>query len=156
MLQYYDIHNQIIRDDTHVLASTDSRSILYRFKDDGEQPSFTELNESLAGGLNLEERTLAFSNVIGRTVKGNGAAYCDSSLVVQVTPSRVSMVEYDSTTACYTEKARFTPADMELKYGRHPTEITAASINHSQIALAFNLGVVALLNYDDRGFKLVA
>lgn len=95
------------------------------------------------------ERTLAFANVAKRSFENRNTKYKDSSYAVQVVPSGIHLLEYDSVQDTYNPAGQYLPVDVILSQEERsrakPTEITAASINAGQIAVAFNKGVIEVL-----------
>lgn len=136
------------RNHSHVIASTHSGSLLYRFDDQGAKTSLTQISH--AGGFVTNERTLAFANVAKRSMIGGKAQYGDSNYAVQVVPSGIYLLEYDRVHDAYNEVAKYRPADVGLKVQTKPTEITAASINASQIAVAFDRGIIQVLAISEK------
>jgi DNA damage-binding protein 1 len=150
------IRASLISEHTHIIASTNSQTLFYRFNDQGADTSVVQLSDAAGKGLRVNERTIAFGNIQRRGTVGGRAAYIDSSQVVQVVKSGVYLLEYDSALEGYIEKAKYLPQDLRL-IGNF-TEIVAASINASQIAVAFNGGLVVLLNVNEasNGFNRLA
>ncbi|RXW24467.1 hypothetical protein EST38_g1372 [Candolleomyces aberdarensis] len=140
---------------THIIASTNSQTLFYRFNDAGADTSLVQLSDT-GKGLKTNERTLAFGNIQRRGTVAGKASYFDSNQVVQVVKSGVYLLEYDRALEGYIEKARYLPQDLRLT--GNITEIVAASINASQIAVAFNGGLVVLLNVNEtsNGFNRLA
>lgn len=127
---------------SHIIASTYKSTILYRIKGAGKDTSFSQVSE--AQDLILKEPTLAFGNV-ARRVKENGRSkYLDSAMVIQVVPSGIHLFEFNESLNGYVEKASFLPSSAHSN--RTPTRIITASVNASQVAVAFDAGVTAVLN----------
>lgn len=91
-------------------------------------------------------------NNLARRTKKPGATsltYEDSPLVVQVTPKRVVLVEYDATLDVHRVVSEWAPSDQGVTWSGR--EIVLASVNSSQIVLALKRGRVAVLNLNEEG-----
>lgn len=136
------------RNHSHIAVSTHSESLLYRLDDGGTSTCLTQLSHT--GSFRTDERTLAFANVAKRTVIGGKTSYTDSNYVVHVVPSGVYLLEYNAVEDAYNEIERYLPANVEHENVQmKPTEITAASINASQIAVAFDRGFIVVLAFSE-------
>lgn len=81
---------------------------------------------------------------------GGKTSYTDSNYVVHVVPSGVYLLEYNAVEDAYNEIERYLPANVEHENVQmKPTEITAASINASQIAVAFDRGFIVVLAFSE-------
>ena len=67
----------------------------------------------------------------------------NSSLVVQVVPTSVHLLEWDSSVKVYVERAKWDPKTDARAENRHG--IVVATTNCSQIALTLGNGIVVLL-----------
>lgn len=138
--------------DTH-LFRLDSASTIFRV-----EPASTGFVTNLP--------TLAVSNVPRRFPPKSGqpkSVYADSSLVVQVTPKEVNLLEFDISLEAYAQVGgTWTPeklADIPngANQNRRGREIVAASINASQVAIAISGARLVLLNMTDKNqFQILA
>ena len=124
---------------THFVVSAASNTLLYRIDDRGQETTLTNINTSHLGDLVTTQPTLAFSNLFRR----NGSQYLDSSLVVQVVPKGVILLEWDPVFQSYQQRAIWKPVPIKERKDILP-EITAAACNSSQIAVAVAGGKVHL------------
>ncbi|KAH9841501.1 mono-functional DNA-alkylating methyl methanesulfonate N-term-domain-containing protein [Rhodofomes roseus] len=132
--------------DSHIIASTLEETYVFRF-DSAE--SITRLDPS-TDGLLASVPTLAIKNIPRRTTAGGKSAYVDSSLVVQVTPQKLRLVEYDKALGLFSLVSEGWDAQKE---GR---SIVAADLNASQVVLGLGRGRLALYNLSDsRQFQLL-
>ena len=102
--------------------------------------SAIRFNSGMLNALITDQPTLAFSNVYKRQDR----SYVNSSLVVQVIPTSVHLLEWDSFLKGYVERAKWDPAPTDGRAERRP-EIVLATSNCSQIALTLGAGRVVLL-----------
>jgi DNA damage-binding protein 1 len=116
-----------------------------RISDGGGNPEFLPLEDGTVEGLRTNESTIAFSNVAQRALGKDGkATYKNSSLVVQVTGSCASLLEFDEGLQTYMKIDRW---EVKANAPEDPAvEIVAASINSSQVALATTGGKLVLLS----------
>lgn len=132
--------------DTHIVASTLEETYIFRI-DSAEE--FTRVDPATDAIL-ASVPTLALRNVPRRTTTNGKSAYVDSSLVVQVTPQRVRLVEYNAALGLFSLVSEGWDAQKE---GRN---IVAADINASQIVLGLEKGRLALFNMSEsRQFQLL-
>lgn len=96
-------------------------------------------------GLRINESTIAFSNIAQRITGRDGkATYQNSSLVVQVTSSGATLLEFDESLRIYMKLDRW---EVKANAFEDPNaEIVAASVNSSQVALAISGGKLVLLS----------
>ena len=114
-------------------------------------------------GFILNHPTLAVRNVARRfrdKADHVSSSYADSSLVVQVTPKVLILLEPDLLTGEYTEAGEsWTPENSEFLRQYPPdgmdSEIVAASINPSQFLLGLSGGIIVLLNLNENRFQVV-
>ena len=101
----------------------------------------------------MSSRTLAISN-IQRRIPAEGttpSTYVDSSLVVQVVPEGILLLNYDPSLRQYTRVGnlwtldKFSDGNIANWASR---EIVAADINASQVVIALNHGRLVLLNFE--------
>jgi len=118
----------------HILMSTVNETHVFEIIDSETGVKFNRLDAGLMSGLISNEHTLAFSNFLQRQ---NGA-YVNSSLVVQVVPSGVFLLEWDSSLNVYVERDSWEVKNAPLSHNNKPLEIVAASVNGSQVALALS------------------
>ncbi|KAF9236524.1 CPSF A subunit region-domain-containing protein [Melanogaster broomeanus] len=142
------------RKSTHIVLSTLHETHVFRFDDErGTVVSSVGSHNSFMTSC----RTLAVSNILRRIPKdgSTGSAYKDSSLVVQVVPEGLLLLNYDRDMRMYTRIGglwtldRFADGDVRGWAGR---EIVAADINASQVVIALNYGRLVLLNLDGDRF----
>jgi len=126
---------------THFLISAAYNTLLCRVDDRGQETTLSNISVGHLGDLVTTQPTLAFSNMFRR----NGSQYQDSSLVVQVVPKGIILLEWDRVSQSYQQKAIWKPVAMPERKDILP-EITAASCNSSQIAVAVAGGKVHLFN----------
>ena len=105
--------------------------------------------------------TLAAGNISRRVVSSTGgkatSSYIDSSLVVQVTPKGIRVVEFDEALSIFHIVGDGWSLDVDdLDHSWTGKEVVAASVNASQFVLALSDGRLALFNMaEDRSVKLV-
>jgi DNA damage-binding protein 1 len=134
------------RTDGYFLATTLHETYFYRL-DNENTITFVE---PASTGFITNQRTLAATNIPRRLSKqGQGAStYANSSLVVQVTASAVTVLEFDMALDVYTRVGQqWTVNSMAAQdpswNGR---EIVVASVNPSQFTLGLSGSRIALLN----------
>ncbi|KAI0061660.1 hypothetical protein BV25DRAFT_1857049 [Artomyces pyxidatus] len=131
--------------DTHILATDGQDTLLFRL--DG--PTAISHVEPSAAGFVTSAPTLAASNVARRVEKEGRSLYEDSPFIVQVTPKRIVLVEYDATLDTHNIVSQWSPKDQGAGWvGR---DIVAASLNPSQFALGLTGGRLAVLRLDISG-----
>ncbi|EPQ54734.1 hypothetical protein GLOTRDRAFT_116530 [Gloeophyllum trabeum ATCC 11539] len=126
---------------SHILASTPTQTHVFRI--DG-----AEVFTSTAGGFATDTRTLAVGNLARRMRKPGqaGSSYSDSPLVVQVTPGKVILSEFDQALGTFSRTGEeWVPQSLKERHG----EIVAASVNASQVVLGLSGGRLVVLNLDD-------
>lgn len=138
--------NLCARTTTHIVVSTLQETHVLRFEDD-HRAMVSSVGGSDKGFLS--SRTLAVSN-IQRRIPGNGStpsAYVDSSLVVQVVPEGLLILDYDSSLREYTRIGDLWTLDKfaDDNAANWDREIVAADINASQVVIALNHGRLVLL-----------
>ena len=132
--------------DTHIVVSTLEETYVFRI-DNAEEVTRVD---PATDGLLASAPTLALRNVPRRTTTNGKSAYVDSSLVVQVTPQKVRLVEYNAALGLFSLVSEGWDAQKE---GR---SIVAADINASQIVLGLERGRLALFNMSEsRQFQLL-
>ncbi|KZT73848.1 hypothetical protein DAEQUDRAFT_357103 [Daedalea quercina L-15889] len=132
--------------DSHVVASTLEDTYVFRI-DSAE--AITRLDPAM-DGLLASAPTLAVKNVPRRTTANGRSVYVDSSLVVQVTPEKVRLVEYNAALGLFSLVSEGWDARKE---GR---SVVAADINASQIVLGLGRGRLALFNLSEsRQFQML-
>lgn len=94
-------------------------------------------------GLLASAPTLALRNIPRRTTTNGKSVYVDSPLVVQVTPQKVRLVQYNASLEVFSPVSEGWDAQKE---GR---SIVAADINASQIVLGLERGRLALFNLSE-------
>jgi DNA damage-binding protein 1 len=137
------------RTDAHILVSTLQESHFLRL-DDQNTITFVEPSST---GFVTNQRTLAATNIPRRLSKqGQGVStYANSSLVVQVTATAVTVLEFDMALDTYTRVGQqWTASSMAAQdpswNGR---EIVVASVNPSQFTLGLSGSRITLLNLGD-------
>ncbi|OBZ68977.1 DNA damage-binding protein 1 [Grifola frondosa] len=135
--------------DTHLVTSTLYETYVFSFD---AADTMTRLEPSTAG-FTTRLPTLALTNIPRRQTVTNGArttsSYVDSSLVVQVTPEGVKLLEYDPALRLFSSVDEWSPEKHNpLWAGR---EIVAAGVNPSQFVLGLSGGRLVLLNLDVNG-----
>ncbi|KAF5382718.1 hypothetical protein D9615_002834 [Tricholomella constricta] len=138
--------------DTHILVSTLDATHLFRINDAGGDTTLTYVQETGItenSGLITNLPTLAFGNVSRRVIGASGiASYVNSQQVVQVTRKEVLLLECDIASGSYQQLTKWAFND--------GLEVTAASVNPSQVILASRGGrLVALGMTDDNQFRVV-
>ncbi|KIP10587.1 hypothetical protein PHLGIDRAFT_125454 [Phlebiopsis gigantea 11061_1 CR5-6] len=129
--------------DKYVLATTLYESYLLRV--DGRDS--VHRVEAADTGFVLEQRTLAVGNIPRRTVSPAGASsYVNSSLVIQITPHGLALLEYDPTLDTFTKVGNGWYLPQQDNPLWRPREIVAAAINPSQFAVALSGGIVVQFN----------
>ncbi|KIJ17938.1 hypothetical protein PAXINDRAFT_72888 [Paxillus involutus ATCC 200175] len=142
------------RENTHIVVTTLHETHMFRFEDDrGTMVSSVGGSQN---GFMTSCRTLAVSNIRRRILKDGspGSVYIDSSLVIQVVPKGLLLLNYDSAMREYTRIGDLWTLDKFADgngswAGR---EIVAADINASQVVIALNYGRLVLLNLDGDRF----
>jgi DNA damage-binding protein 1 len=99
----------------------------------------------------LNQPTLALANVPARKVQGGASSYVDSTLVVQVVPQGINLVEYDAALDSFNNVGNGWFLQQQKNAEWRSKEIVAASVNPSQFAIALNGGTVLLLNLSQDG-----
>lgn len=136
-----------------LLLSFHDSTRLLKINDDGEDLSFSPLDNSTTKGLITSEPTIAFANVAQR-VKGQDGKfkYMNSPLTVQVTSGGVSLLELDEGLQVYSQINHW---DVKtIVCGEPHIEVVAASVNPSQVALAISGGRLILLSIaEDRTLR---
>lgn len=135
--------------------STIQDSHLFRF--DGANLISRVVPVSIGFILNLP--TLAARNISKRLHNKGGqitSSYADSSLVVQVTPKALILLEFELSLGEYTQVGEsWTPRNL-FEPPRHSSQvamdsqIVAASINPSQFVLALSHAKIVLLNLNEK------
>ncbi|KAF9561348.1 hypothetical protein CPC08DRAFT_689138 [Agrocybe pediades] len=128
------------RYDTHMIVSMANETHLFEIDNVNGKTTLKRIGASALGGLVTSQRTLIFAPF---SLRDHGG-YKPSSLVVQVVATGVHLLEWDPTMLTYVERASWDVKTVLQAHNR-PTEIAAASINFSQIALALSGGNVTLL-----------
>lgn len=137
---------------SHIVVSTLHETHVLRFEDD-KPTTVSSVGGSEKGFLS--SRTLAVSNIQRRIPKDGSSTYVDSSLVVQVVPEGLLLLDYDSSLREYTRIGslwtldKFADGNTANWAGR---EIVAADINASQVVIALNYGRLVQLNLDGNRF----
>jgi DNA damage-binding protein 1 len=111
--------------------------------------------DSDTNGFVSGQPTLALQNMLRRFPKKKGVAgssYANSSLVVQVTPTAVKVVEFNIAMDTFCQVGE--PWTPERQARHDPTwrdrEIVAASVNASQIVLGLSGSRLALFNLNEK------
>ncbi|KAF9219239.1 hypothetical protein BS17DRAFT_431256 [Gyrodon lividus] len=141
--------------DTHIVVSTLHETYVFRFEDD--RGTMVSSVGSSQNGFMTSCRTLAVSNILRRIPKDGStrSVYTDSSLVIQVVPEGLLLLNYDPAMREHTRIGdiwtldKFADGDLGSWVGR---EIVAADINASQVAIALNYGRLVLLNLNGDRF----
>lgn len=131
-----------VSNDTHILISTMESSHLLQIQN-GSAVKFKHTNSGGLSALITDQPTLSFSNVYRRQ---NG--YVNSTLIVQVVPTGVHLLEWDPSIEVYMERAKWCPTN-DVRAEKRP-EILAATANRSQIALTLGGGGVILLRIAEK------
>ncbi|KAI0269851.1 CPSF A subunit region-domain-containing protein [Gloeopeniophorella convolvens] len=129
--------------DTHILATNANETTLLHL----DRPDKVSVVTVQASGFDASP-TLAVLNVALRTKNAAGrTAYEDSSLIVQVTEKRVSLLGYDEALQTYSVVSSWTPNDQGGDWaGRN---IVTAALNPSQFVVALSGKRLVVLNLDD-------
>jgi DNA damage-binding protein 1 len=133
--------------DCQLLVSTLHMTVLFRLDGDVNVSRV----ESISIGFVTDLPTLALGNIPRRSRKNGVSSYADSTLVVQVTPKALILLEYEPSLAEYTQVGEnWDPK--ELKQDNRPGtahEIVAASVNPSQFVLGLSGATLVLLNLSE-------
>lgn len=133
--------------DTHIVVSTSQETHLFRVDEDEERLWY--MDPITVGGLVTSKPTLALANVMARVPGLSGAsAYGDSSLVVQVTPMGISVLEMDRELGTTTSIGSLVLAETTAWKEKR---VVATSINPSQVVIALDGGVIASFTMDELG-----
>ncbi|KIL67911.1 hypothetical protein M378DRAFT_185481 [Amanita muscaria Koide BX008] len=135
---------------THLLVSTLQSTSFFRVGEANGKPVLTVVE---GGSLCLVTPTLAFGNVVRRVKPSyppNAPSKYDenSSLVVQVTPRGVYLLEMDLTIGSYTERSRWIQAENR--------DIVVASLNASQVVVGLHGGRLVVLNFNENTLSIAA
>lgn len=141
------------RKDTHILVSTLQESYLFRF--DGSS-RITRVSPS-STAIITNQPTLALANIPRRLQKRAGpgqnsvSEYVNSSLVVQITSTGVTLLEYDMALGQHTKVGDgWVPNAAQKGTGWQGRHIIVAAINPSQIVLGISGARLVLLNLTDK------
>ncbi|TFY70381.1 hypothetical protein EVG20_g2619 [Dentipellis fragilis] len=125
--------------------------VAFLLASDGFEISFFHLSSSdtilyadaSPSGFSTASPTLTVGNIAKRTKKPGSTAtsYEDSGYVIQVTATQVILLEFDEALQVYTTISKWDPVG--------ESTILHASINASQILLAFSGGKLVVLRLDD-------
>lgn len=131
---------------THLVVSTPRETHMFRMSSD----SATRLDVGTAIGLSHKTPTIVMSNLAKRVPKSVGKSvttYVNSSFAAQVTSHEVLLLNiHPSLTFPVLIGDPWTPNKVDGWEGK---EISAASINASQVALALSGGILVVLNVDE-------
>ena len=130
----------VFRKHNYLVVSTLNETHLFQINDQGVNTTFRRVESAPYNGFVTKKPTFAFSNFYKR----QGGEYVDSSLVVQVVPNGVFLLEWDATMGNYMERAAW-KVENTASYDARPPEIVAANVNGSQVALALSGGRRAVL-----------
>ncbi|KZT11975.1 uncharacterized protein LAESUDRAFT_746751 [Laetiporus sulphureus 93-53] len=130
--------------DTHLVASTLEQTFAFSLNaSDVLLPSDASANGFISGSATLAIKNVlrrVMTNTAGRTV----SSYSNSSLVVQVTPERVRLLEYDAA------RDVFSTAANDWDPTRERRTIVAVDLNASQFVVGLSGGKLALLNFNEK------
>lgn len=119
------------------------------FRVDEDEGRLWYMDPITVGGLVTTHQTLALANVMRRVPGMSGAsAYDDSSLVVQVTPVGVSVLEMDPELGTTSSIGSLVLEEIAPWKGKR---VVATSINASQVVIALDGGVMASFSMDELG-----
>lgn len=123
---------------------------LFKIREINRKPSLSYVENDALSGLRVDTPTLAFANVARRVKVGNApATYENSSLVVQVTPQIVFLLEMDPVVGSYTELKRWAPEGQGI-FGEKQRDIVAASVNPSQVLVGLHGGKLVALSIAEK------
>ncbi|KLO05927.1 hypothetical protein SCHPADRAFT_917631 [Schizopora paradoxa] len=127
-----------------LLATTPVATYLYELPQNARAPNLSRLTEEDYPGFKFDERTLAASNVVRRSVRPGEtkAHYEGSSNVVQVTSSEVVVIDM----ASRTREAHWLPPN--------GSSIVLADISPSQICVVMTEGKIVVLKLEDGKFEV--
>lgn len=125
------------RNTAHLVVSTLAETHLFRINDSGHSVSL-QREDCESSDFITNKPTLAFSN-FHRKVEGK---YVDSCLVVQVVSNAVSLLQWNTSTRMYTKEAEIPIASISSPVKK--TEIVAADLNSSQVAIALSGGKICV------------
>ncbi|THH20561.1 hypothetical protein EW146_g835 [Bondarzewia mesenterica] len=138
--------------DSHLLVCDGQETMVFKLN---SADSIARVDSSETGFI-TKATTLAAGNVAKRTKKpgSSTSTYENSQFVVQVSPKRVVLVEYDATLGLHRLVSEWAPEAQGADW--NGKEIVLASVNSSQVVLALSGGRVAVLNLTDEAkFKVV-
>ncbi|KAH9942902.1 CPSF A subunit region-domain-containing protein [Amylocystis lapponica] len=130
--------------DTHLVATTLEETYVFQF----DAVDVIRRLDPSADGFVVSRPTLALSNIPKRVTTNNAgrmtSSYVDSSLVVQITPEKVNLVQYDAALGLFSSVGKWEPSMPGQGWiGR---SIVAASVNNGQFILGLSGGRLVLLS----------
>ncbi|KAA1475747.1 hypothetical protein DENSPDRAFT_842582 [Dentipellis sp. KUC8613] len=126
-------------DDAFLLASDGFEASFFHLS----SPDTVSYADASTSGFSTVSPTLTVGNIAKRTKKPGSTttSYEDSGYVIQVTATQVILLEFDEALQVYTTISKWDPVG--------ESSILHASINPSQILLAFEGGRLVVLRLDD-------
>lgn len=145
------------REHTHLIVSTLERThVLCLDEDKGAMISSAQDNPT---GFETSTRTLVAANIMRRNRVAGSSTYEDSSLVIQVVPLGLLLLEYDIGSGEFTRKGGLWTLDKfadpncpHLQQSFLGQEIVAADVNASQVVIALSYRCVLQICVDGEGF----
>ena len=140
------LSQSVTRDNSHVIVSVLQETYVFRFEDD------KGTTVSSVGGSDkcfLSSQTSAVSNIQWR-IPGLLSAYVDSSLVVQIVPEGLLLLNYDPLLREYTRVGDLWTLD-KISNGNSSwagRAVVAADMNASQVVIALSSGRLVQFNLD--------
>ena len=127
------------------MLSTPRETHLFRVDENEERLWY--MDPITVSGLITNQPTLALANVMQRATGVSGASsYSDSSFVVQVTPTGISVLEIDPELGTTSFTGSLILEETSTWKGR---KVVAASVNASQAVIALDGGVITSFNLDE-------
>ncbi|KAL4064854.1 CPSF A subunit region-domain-containing protein [Scleroderma yunnanense] len=126
---------------THLIVSTLERTHVFRL--DGDRNATVSSIRNNPASFETSSRTLAVANVMRRTRTAGASTYEDSSLVIQVVPRGLLLLEYDQGSGEFARKGGLWTLDKFADTALQGQsflgqEIVAADINASQVIIALS------------------
>ncbi|TFK70374.1 hypothetical protein BDN72DRAFT_542903 [Pluteus cervinus] len=137
------------KEDRHLVASTLQSTMVFRINDNGGTPTFTHITHFNGNGPVTNQPTLACANIKRRTTTNGRSTYVDSSLIVQVTPVNVYILDWDETLGEYNQVSAWNVINGQPSTVPTRNEIVAASLSASQVLIATSASRLKILRLGD-------
>lgn len=139
---------------THLIVSTLERTHVFCL--DKERGAMVSSAQGNSIGFDTSTRTLVAANIMRRNRVAGSSTYEDSSLVIQVVPLGLLLLEYDLSSGEFTRKGGLWTldkfADPHLQQSFLGQEIVAADVNASQVIIALSFRWVLQICLDGDQF----